>query len=279
MNTSYECFPCFLNQAIRAGNLLGIKPNKQWKILKEVLAYLQEIDVADPPPKNAVRLYDIVARYCGHYDPYGPLKKTATRDALALYPQLKERVRQCDDPLFASLKLAVAGNVIDYGVASNFDLESELDAIMDAVFVRWDYFSFKERLQGAGWILYIGDNAGESVFDRLLIEELKKPVTYVVRGGPIINDVTVEDAREAGLHQVSKIVTSGLRMPGIDLDECSREFESLYRSAPLVISKGQGNFETLTPPDREIFFMFKIKCEVVARFLSCPVGGLYMGTF
>ena len=279
MKMHHECFPCFLNQAIRAGNLLGISQDRQWSILKAVSRYLATVDTSSPPPKNAVGLYDIVAQSSGVEDPYKDIKKKGTQEALRLYPLLKKRVKDHVDPLFAALRLAIAGNVIDYGVALHYDLESEVEEILDAAFARWDYNAFQERLNQAQWILYIGDNAGETVFDRLLIEEIRRPVRYVVRGGPIINDVTVEDAKDAHIDEVAEIVSSGLRMPGIDLEKVSPEFFALFHEAPMVISKGQGNFETLTPTGREIFFLFKIKCKVVARYLGCPMGSLFMGTY
>ncbi len=279
MITYHECFPCFLNQAIRAGHLLKIDPDILWQILRDVSHHLATMDVTAPPPKNAVRLYEIVAHLTGESDPYRSIKKRGTQEALELYPQSKELIQHHKDPLFAALRIAVGGNVMDYGVASSFDLYGELEEILTAHFVRWEYDLFRDRLEAADWVLYIGDNAGEAVFDRLLIEALERPVRFAVRGGPIINDVTEKDAREAGIDGVAEIVSTGLKMPGIDLSNCAKEFRALYEEAPLIISKGQGNFETLTPPDREIFFLFKVKCQVVSRFLGLPLGGLFMGTY
>ena len=268
-----------MNQAIRAANLLELDSETLWEILRRVSHHLGTMDVSAPPPKNAMMLYETVARLSGEIDPYSSIKKRGTREALELYPQMKELIEGQSDRLVAATRLAVAGNVIDYGVSSNFDLHGELKAILTAEFVRWEYELFRERLEGADWVLYIGDNAGEAVFDRLLIEVINRPVWYAVRGGPIINDVTEEDAKDAGIDGIARIVSTGLKMPGIDLSNCTDEFRALYEDAPLVISKGQGNFETLTPPDREIFFLFKLKCQVVARFLCLPLGGLFMGTY
>ncbi|OCC14582.1 hypothetical protein DBT_2124 [Dissulfuribacter thermophilus] len=235
------------------------------------------MDVSWPPPKNAVAIYDMISDFLGTEDPFSSIKDRSTKEVLKLYPLLEERIKTHADPLEAAIRLAVCGNVIDYGTSSDFNLLDELDRIFNVDFYKWEYDEFKDRLNRADWVLYIGDNSGESVFDRLLIEELARPVKFVVRGGPIINDVTYKDAIDAGIHKVATIVSSGCRVPGIDFEWCSEEFLKLYHEAPMIISKGQGNFETLSDEKREIFFLFKIKCDVVARHLDCPLGSMFMG--
>ncbi len=277
MKMHLDCASCFLKQAIRTGKLLQSTHQQLWEMVRGCGNVLAQIDVNCPPPQNAVKLYDMISDVTGQTDPFLYLKKESTRQALKLYPELKRRVAESGDRLEAALKYAACGNVIDYGVSSNFDILKEVDAALSTRFSHWEYGPLKERIRSAEWILYLGDNCGETVFDRLLIEEIGVPVKYVVRGGPIINDVTLDDAIDAGLDKVSQIVLSGCRAPGTILEWCSDEFKGMFHNAPLIISKGQGNFETLSDVEREIFFIFKIKCEVVASFLNSPINSMVMG--
>lgn len=235
---------------------------------------ITKFDPQDPPPKSAVQLYDMIAEECGCSDPFEQAKKQSTRQALELYNELKKDIQQAPDPLERAIRYSACGNVIDFGVASSYDLMAELKAILNKPFAIWDFKHFKRELQKSDWLLYLGDNAGESVFDRLLIETLPLPVTFVVRGGPIINDVTMDDAIEAGLDKVASLISSGCRAPGIILEWCSRDFIKLFNSAPLIISKGQGNYETLTEQNRPIFYLLKAKCNVVSRHLNCKTGDM-----
>ncbi len=277
MKMHLDCPSCFLNQAIRTGRLLGCSDRCIWEMVKGCGQVLSQVNEELPPPQNAVALYDRIAEKAGVRDPFFKLKKESTRHALGLYPELKRKIKDHGDALEAALRFAACGNVIDYGVSSDFDLLKEVENALGTRFSMWEYHVFLKRLSKADWILYLGDNCGETVFDRLLIEELRKPVKYAVRGGPIINDVTEEDARDAGLHKVAEIVSTGYRAPGIVLKECSDRFRELFASAPMIISKGQGNFETLSDEYREIFFIFKIKCKVVSNFLGFPLNTMFLG--
>ncbi len=277
MKMHLDCPECFVRQAIRTGQLLRCPNSVLWDLVKGCGTILSQIEHEFSPPQNAVALYDMISLKVGKEDPFYQLKKESTQQALALYPRLKEKIKNSADPLDTALRLAACGNVVDYGVSSDFDLMKEVEEVFNADFFHYEYEEFAEKLHQVDWILYIGDNCGESVFDRMLIEELGIPVKYAVRGGPIINDVTKEDAVDAGIDQVAEIVSTGCRAPGIVFDWCSDEFKALYDSAPMIISKGQGNFETLSDEKREIFFIFKIKCKVVASFLDSPLNSMFFG--
>jgi len=277
MRTHFDCFPCFLKQVIRTGLSLDLGEEEIWGLLKQSAGILAEMDIPSPPPKNAVKIYDAISRYTGNEDPFRGLKKDSIEQALALYPEIKRRVSEHRNPVEAAVRYAASGNVIDYGVGSSYDLLSEIESVLEEDFFSWDFDAFEERLRHADWLLFLGDNCGETVFDRLLIETIGKPVTFVVRDAPIINDVTMEDAVSSGLDKVATIVSSGCRAPGIILEWCSESFLELFRGAPLIISKGQGNFESLVQERREIFFLFKIKCKVVAEYLSAPPNTMFFG--
>ncbi len=265
-----------MNQALRTGRLIGLEESKIKDLLAEFGRAIRHIPMEDPPPKTAVTVYSMIGRYAGKEDPFSKVKAQSTEQALALYPDLKKQIGESADPLGRALKIAVAGNVIDFGVSSTFDLQAELSTLLEKPFGIWHEDQFKSALKRADRVLYLGDNTGETVFDRLLIEVLGKPVTYAVRGGPIINDVTMDDALAAGLDKVCKLVSSGCAAPGILLDQCSREFRNLFYSSPLIISKGQGNFEALSGVNAPVFYLLKAKCDVVARHLKVGLGDLLL---
>ena len=278
MRTFLDCIPCFMIQALRTGRLVGLSDEEILRLLIDLGGKIRNIKLDDPPPKTAVMVYNLINSYTGETDPFKTVKKQGTEKALALYPQLKKDVSESKDPLGLAIRFAITGNVIDFGVSSNYDLGSEIQKIMEQSFGRRDEEAFKKAIAQAEWILYLGDNAGETVFDRLLIETLAHTVTYVVREKPIINDATREDAMAAGLDKVATIISSGCAAPGTVLDQCAPEFRELFRKAPVIISKGQGNFETLSESDAPIFFFLKAKCDVVARHLGVKKGDLVLAS-
>ncbi len=275
MKTYLDCIPCFFNQIIRTGRLLGIDEAVIMDMLGQFGATVRDFRMDVPPPRTAIALYDMITLHSGSDDPFKQIKEESTRTALSFYPELKQQVQESTAPLGTAIKFAIAANIIDFGVSAEFDMEGEIKKVLDpSSFGLWEEDALIEAIGRAEWILYLGDNTGETVFDRLLIETMDRPVTYVVREGPIINDATMEDARAAGLDRVSKVISSGCRAPGTILELCSEEFLQLFRSAPLIISKGQGNYETLSGTEAPIFYLLKAKCGVVAGHLGVNVGEL-----
>ena len=276
MKTSLDCFPCFLDQALRAGRIV-IKDEKEIKrLLDEVGAMLSSIPLESTPPESGRLIYQKVSEITGIPDPYKEIKRDSTKEALALYPYLKERIKTSDDKLLTAIRIAIAGNVIDFGANEDFHIEEDIDEILGKDFSIFDYSKFKEYLNNTNEILYIGDNAGECVFDRILIEEIKKPVTYVVRDAPIINDATYEDAIHAGIDNVATIISSGTDAPGTILETCNAEFREVYDKSKLIISKGQGNYEALSNEKRPIFFLLKAKCHVIAKDIGVGDGDIVL---
>jgi uncharacterized protein with ATP-grasp and redox domains len=200
------------------------------QILLEVNTLLPEISGDVTPPEIGRQVYRIVSRLTGVQDPYKEIKQKCTQQALALYPDLKESVRSADDRLKTAIRIAIAGNVIDFGSNIPFDIEKDVGFILSQKFAIDHYDVFKTALTRAKSVLYVADNAGETVFDRVLIGELEKPVTYVVREHPIINDAVREDAIAAGLDKVADIVSSGVDAPGNILRLCSDDFFKIYEA-------------------------------------------------
>lgn len=253
---------------MRAGRLV----TDDEKFVKELLDYVGEsfkyISLESSPPETGEYIYGRIKEMTGIDDPYREIKQSNIREALSLYPYLKEILDNSEDRLLTAIRLAVAGNIIDFAFGKEFDLIKDIERILKQEFAIFHYNEFKEYLDGVSSILYIGDNAGESVFDRLLIEELDKQVTYVVRGIPIINDVTMEDAVASGLDEVAELISSGTTAPGTVLRLCDDRFLERFEKAEMIISKGQGNYEALSSVSKPVFFLLKAKCKVISGDLG-----------
>jgi len=276
MKTYLDCIPCFFNQALRAGRIATDDEKKIKKLLDEIGMVLKDIPLESTPPETGRLIYKKVREITGESDPYKEIKIESTNKALSLYHSLKQKVEQSDDKLLVAIRIAIAGNIIDFGVNRDFDIDREIHEVLRKDFAICDYSKFKECLGKTDEIFYIGDNAGESVFDRILIEELKKPVIYVVRDGPVINDVTYNDAILAGIDKVATILSSGTDAPGTILKTCSSEFKEIYNESKFVISKGQGNYEGLSDEKKPIFFMLKAKCYVIAKDIGVNEGDIVL---
>ena len=276
MRTYLDCIPCFFNQALRAGRIATSDENKLKKLLDEIGTMLREIPLESTPPETGMLIYQKVREITGNFDPYREIKRECTEKTLALYPSLKDKVEKSDDKLLTAIRIAIAGNVIDFGVNKKFDIEEEIDKVLKKDFAICNYDKFREYLDKTDEILYIGDNAGESVFDRILIDVMKKPVTYAVRDMPVINDVTYEDAVHAGIDKVATIISSGTSAPGTVLETCNEEFRDIYENSGFVISKGQGNYEGLSNEKRPVFFLLKAKCWVIANDIGVNEGDIVL---
>ena len=207
MKTCLECFPCMLNQALEAARVATPDTARQREILNRVMGLLMELRLDASPPEIARKSHRLVRELSGNPDPYKDQKHEYNTRALALLPSLRVQVEQADDPLDLAVRLSIAGNVIDFGaMASGFDFDREWKNADKARFGISDYEAFKADILKARSILYLGDNAGEIVFDRLLVEVLqqisKADITFVVRGEPVLNDATLEDARFVGLDRI-----------------------------------------------------------------------------
>lgn len=265
MKTYLDCLPCFMNQTLRAGRIATNDETKIKKLLDKVGMMIQDIPMENTPPETGALIYKKISEITGNNDPYKKIKSKNIEHALHLYPKLKQKVKESEDGLLTAIRLAVAGNVIDLGVDKEFNIAEDIETILKQDFAVFNYKLFKQELQKAKDILYIGDNAGEAVFDKILIEELGKPVTFVVREVPVINDITQKEAKLIGIDKIAKVISSGSIAPGTILEHCSDEFLELFQNADMIISKGQGNYEGLSDVNRSIFYLLKAKCPVIAK--------------
>ncbi|KJU87510.1 Uncharacterized conserved protein UCP006593 [Candidatus Magnetobacterium bavaricum] len=283
MKTQIECFPCFVRQAVLTlGNVNMAEANKL-DVIRAVLQEMEGADVSQPPAYATTFIYRMIRELTGE-DPYKELKARYNSMALELYPNLKKQVFEHHDPLWMATRLSIAGNIIDFGIFTSVDIEGTIQRALEREIEVDDYEVFKQALtnsnsgQGAD-LLYLLDNAGEIVFDKLLIEVLigmGKDVTAVVKGFPVINDVTIQDARDVGLDAICRVIDNGSDAVGTITTLCSSDFMNQFDTQSFIISKGQGNYETLCGRDKDIFFLFQAKCDVVARHLGLKVGAMLL---
>ncbi|NQT25550.1 DUF89 family protein [candidate division KSB1 bacterium] len=289
MKTCLECIPCFFKQALDASRIAGADALTQRSVLNEVARVIPEIQLDATPPEMARTIYRIVHEATGVDDPYAQIKEESNRFALNIYDQLVRKVKNSGDPLFTAVELDIAGNIIDYGAKNSLNIDEELDKILadeERVIQREGarFFhdgAFLSTLKQSKSILYLADNAGEIVFDRVLLEVIRKQfpqirIWFAVKEKPAINDALMKDAVMCGLPEVAEVISSGSDAPGTLLQFCSESFRKIFQDADMVISKGQGNFETLSGVDRPIFFLLLAKCPVIADHIGCCVGDIIL---
>lgn len=277
MNTFLECLPCLVRQTYEAVSFATADETLRERLLREALKDLSEIRIDQSPPHMATLIHRMIREKTGCADPYRAVKHESNRAASALYWQMKGMVQSSGNPFATALRLSIAGNVIDFGAPGRPDNDDLPEVIADAMSCRLFGVSpelLQERAKSARNVLILGDNAGEIAFDRLLVEELSPwRCTYVVKGSPVINDATIDDAAESGMLKLTRVINNGSDAPGTILEWCSPEFQEIFMAADVVIAKGQGNFETLSGNKRpDLFFLLKAKCPVIARHIGCEHG-------
>jgi uncharacterized protein with ATP-grasp and redox domains len=274
MKTYLDCVPCIMEQAIKAARGLTQDLSKQEILVREALRILSNISYRQSPPYLGKEVHRVIRRILDNPDPYLKLKRDFNHAGKELYPSLQERVNHSADRFTAAVKLAIAGNIIDFGPPHGFELMETIDRVLLTKPVIDYTEDLKNDIESASTILYLGDNAGETFFDRILIEEMPgAEIYYAVRGSPVINDATSEDAYFAELDQAANIISNGSDAPGTILEDCSEEFKNIFARADMVIAKGQGNYETLNEVrGKKLYFLLMVKCKIIARDLGCSVG-------
>jgi len=265
-----------MQQALRAGRMATSDENKIKEILNKTGEMVKTISMQATPVETGMMVYQIITEVTGVKDPYKNIKQKHLVETKAIYPELEKIVKDSEDKLLTAIKIAVAGNIIDLGVNKSFNIVKDVKDILNQDFAIFDYQAFKNQLEKTKEVLYIGDNVGESVFDKILIKQLKKPVKYAVRAIPIINDVTMEDAIASGLDEVAELINSGCKSPGIILSQSTPEFLEIFNNSGFVISKGQGNYEGLSNCKRQVFFLLKAKCPVISQHIEAQEGSIIL---
>jgi uncharacterized protein with ATP-grasp and redox domains len=268
-----DCIPCVQRQALQAVRFLHGDDDLQERVVRAVLRKLSELQWDLKPMEMATEVHKVVRAVTQVPDPYEEVKKWSNDFVLDLYSKLTGVVDESEDPLRTAVRLATAGNIIDFGALSHFDVEETIRDVSTRPFAIDDYRTFQRQLEAAGTLLFFADNAGEIGFDKLLIESMLKikrftRLYFVVKGGPILNDATLEDARYVGLQELPNLTFLTISNGEVDTGPAinSPEVEGWVKTCDLVISKGQANYESLSDFP-EIFFALIAKCPVIASDL------------
>lgn len=277
MKVKPECFVCFVSQAIRATEIVSKKDEDAIRALKNVASVLSKLNYDVAPPLISEYVYGSITKTLDHDDPYSDIKKKYNKIALGYINDLRDYINNAEDKLQAAINISVAGNIIDFGSQiEKFNIKETLSKAINEGFLVNDIKDFKEKISQANTLFFLADNAGEIVFDKLLLETIKilypnLKIYIALRGKPIINDVTKNDIEGLGLEEIGTIIESTKPTPGFWPDYCDENCKKIYKSADIIISKGQGNFETLSEfDDDRVFFLFIIKCSVVENYLKKP---------
>ncbi len=277
MKTELECLPCFYGQIARTLAYAGINGDRGLRIKRKAEAVIASASLDEVPARTTTIIHRILRQETG-VDPYKKVKEIYNQIALEKLPGLRKRASETADRLEGGVRAAIAGNVIDFGIYERIDLDRSIDEAFLLPLSAAEYRSFSVAVNSAHRILYLCDNAGELVFDRVLLEILRdreKSVTVAVKGAPVINDATLADADAAGLAECAAVIDNGNDGIGTLLEACSPRFMDAYHAADLIISKGQANYETLVQSgDTRIFYLFKVKCPVVANALKRENGDI-----
>jgi uncharacterized protein with ATP-grasp and redox domains len=281
MNTHLNCIICQQRQALRILRLATDDQHVQEQIFRQVMERLSKAEWTTDPMTLSKGTYDTITRVTGNPDPYQALKRQSNQEILRLYPQLQEYVQQSVDPLLTACKLAVAGNIMDFGAKDHFNIQETIQHVLTTDFAINHYTSFQTALRHGSSLLLFADNAGEIVFDKLLLETMLqyhslRKITVVVKKLPIINDATLEDVNQIGLADLPNIefrcvntATNG-NAPWL----CP-EVTTWMQTHDVVIAKGQANYEVMSDVPG-IFFLLIAKCAIVAADTGTFTGALIL---
>lgn len=283
MRTYLDCIPCFIRQGLEAARSVCHDEAVITRALKRVLAETSTFDLSLSPPEMGREIHKIIREETGSSDPYRTIKDTSITLALNIEERVQKIIYSGGDAFERSLRFSIAGNILDFALLSTWDDSRIEESFAAALVKRIDgtvLNDLRDRIANAKNVLFLADNAGETVFDRMFIGTFPgdAPVTYAVKGGPIINDATLECALKSGLHKVSRIIDNGSDAPGTVLGLCSSEFKKEYETADVVIAKGQANFETLNDVHRQVYFLLQMKCSVIGDHYGYTPGDWLVGT-
>ena len=279
MKLQPECITCIIAQVKNVSNMFHLSEEKREAAMADTHAYLAGANYEGCTPESMGELWQILLRHVGGRDPYAGVKSLCNQEAMKMLPETKEKIARAKEPFTVALKYAIAGNLIDYGLEHPVSIEeqnAQIDAIANTAFSIDDSDALLFALKNAKSMLYLGDNAGEIVFDKLLIEQIRLrfpqlDLAFVVKGSPVLNDVTRADAEEVCMQEFARVIDNGDASPGTVLPRTSEAFQKAFAEADVILSKGQGNFESLSGVEKEnLFFLFTAKCDTVCAEAGVP---------
>ena len=274
MRSSIECIPCNINSLIRILKKANIDSGKQEKLVKSYMKRLLELETFEMTPVHMGReIRELIIKFFGEVDLYREIKDSSNELLLSLYDELKTEVMKSPDPIETALRFSVAGNIIDFAPGHEINVMKTLRDSIRKDFAIDHLKALAEDLRNAKNLLLIGDNCGEVVLDKLFLEVTSVPVKYfAVRSTPVLNDVTTREAKLIGIDKVATVIESGTDAPGTLLDKITPEFRKILYNSDVVIAKGQGNFESLSEIDRDIYFLLMTKCDIVSSYVGVNKG-------
>jgi len=279
MKVYYECAPCFLRQAKEALDLATNDENLKIEVMEELLEIIYNEFRQDAVSNEiGTKIHRTIKNRTKNDDPYLLEKEKGNEIGIKFLPKIKELIKKNDD-LETYVKAAIVGNIIDFGALGvNFDIEKGIIENMNEGIALNHVNELEKELKTAKNVLYLADNNGEIVFDKLLIEKLKEydvNVTVALKEYPILNDACIEDAIQIGLNEVAELVSTGTDSIGILYADISKEFKEIFKNSDMVISKGLGNYEGLTAMelgDKPVFCLLNAKCNPIAKDIGVNVG-------
>jgi uncharacterized protein with ATP-grasp and redox domains len=280
VNIESDCIVCIFNQALRVAKSLDLDKSKTKEVLDLAASFVPQMSYDLTPPQNATPIYQEIAKLLNKKDLYKELKIESINRATELVPKCREILKKSEDKFLTATKIAIVGNVIDLASEVMFDLKSEVESVIERDFAIDDTKELKKALKNSKTLVYLADNAGENIFDEIYIEYLKREfkdlkIYYFVRSRPIINDITVEDLKDSKIFELTEVVDSGVKTPGIVYEYLNENAKEIFDSADTIISKGMGNYECLNEmKDSPLFFLLKIKCQVVAASIDEDIGAI-----
>ena len=280
MKISFDCIPCTINSFLKLLNQNILPEDKHEEAVKKLLSTLSGENFHQSPASLGRKVHRIIREITDNPDPYRAIKDKSNVMMLEHEGRLRKKIFESDDPRSTALRLAIAGNVIDYGPQDRLDIWETIERILNSDLARDDSAELFNEIGSAKQILYVGDNCGEIVMDRLFIETINhENLFFAVRESPVINDATKEDALDVGIDRFAKIITTGDNAPGAIWEDSSEEFRKVLLESDVVISKGQGNFEGLSDVNHPIYFLLVAKCDLVAKELGVKKGDFVVKKF
>ncbi len=273
MRIQTECLHCLLRQVTDAVLMTGADEETEHNIMMKEIEFLSHYKEYASPPHIAGPMHRCVREMSGCDDPYYNIKEKDMATAAENLPTVAEYISSKEDKLYWSVKASAAGNTLDSAANPGGSFKEGMEAELNIPFGITDMELLREKLKAAKTVLILADNSGETYFDTLLLSAIgDAEIIYAVRDCPAINDATVDIARRSGIEKYARIISSGSTAPGTILHEATSEFREMFDTADVVISKGQGNYESLADAGRKIFYLFKVKCPVISNHFGVKMG-------
>jgi len=273
VKASVDCIPCVFLQALNTSKRITADSKKLVDTQRHIMKLLPSLSLDTTPAELSYYVLKEVYDLHSIKDPFKDDRKQSNELMLSLYDKMDKIAEFSTDKKYTALKIAAGCNIIDMGILKDFDVSGMITKVLEESFKVDDYKQMMEEVDRSKNILYLADNSGEIVGDKLFLSSLqRKDITVAVKGKPILNDAVMADAKQVKLDEVAKVISTGSGMLGTILSDCSEEFINLYNNADLVISKGQANFESLEGVDKNIYFILTAKCALVASHLGVELN-------